>query len=154
MQSAEVIYIAIDEVPLEMFDEENSLYGQTGASIGQGTSGRRDGLSLPRIVAIVIYIGAILLIPTAALAVLLYGRRKRQQAEKKNEYWKRSMVSSESSSGSSQSEISPRLPSLPVQHDDGEEENSLSSGLMSMDLAVYANGSNDDDITDRSALVP
>jgi hypothetical protein len=165
MTSAKVVFIAIDEVPLDAFNKEDSAFDPAGATIASGTTSQTEdeGPSFPRIVAIGIYIGAISLIPAAALAVLLCKRRKRQQEKKKADYWKRSNVLPVSASESSHSEISPR-PTNTLQQPEEDEVKSLSSGLISDDLSVYATrdaladnhmvyGSETNDFNDRSALV-
>ncbi|KAG7346360.1 hypothetical protein IV203_005428 [Nitzschia inconspicua] len=160
MESAKVVFIAIDEIPLDIFDDKDSEYDHAGAAIGTGSLGRtgKEGPSLQRKVAISGCVGAILI---TLLAVLLYGRRKRQQQAKKSHYWKRKVPSAceTSESGVSPPETTTSLFQLEV-----HEDQSLSSGLISDDLSVYATnddvadnrfvyGKDDNETADRIALV-
>lgn len=165
MESAKVAFIAIDEKPVKAFEDERFGHGHAGADIATAAVGTKDkgGTSLIRIIAICIYVGAILLIPTAALGVLLYGRRKRQRNAKKESFWK-SKEPSALGSETSKSAMSPHTTNS-LQHEQSEESRSLSSAqLMLDDLSVYATndgaadneivfGNYDEEATDQSSLV-
>jgi hypothetical protein len=152
LKSAIVASATIDDEQIDIHsDKEPSI----GANVSPLDNVETQRTSLPRTIAILIYITAILLIPTTALLVIGYGRRRRRQEEKKASYWK---SDNQSVSETSQSEA---VPQNRQQHD---EEQSFSDHVSSHDSGysitkslasanVSISGSNAKDNSDTSALV-
>ena len=154
LQSAVVAYVAIDNVPIDI-DSDEDPQSEVGANIGPLETVEKETFNLPRVVAIGIYVGAILLIPLSALLVLCYARRTRRQAEEKASYWKRD---NKASSETSQSEDTPRQSrqhdeeaSLSGQDSSHRYQCSVQRSLESADVSI--SGSNEREDSDTSALV-
>ena len=149
-----VASVAIDNVPIDMQSVDDP---PLGANVGPLESGEEDKTktNLTRYVAIMIYVGAILLIPTSALLVLCYAKRRRRQEEEKASYWKRA---NQSASETSQSEDTPQ------RRQERDEEQTLSKRTSSdlyrhsvteslASANVSISGSNEKEDGDTSALV-
>jgi hypothetical protein len=155
LNTVTVAGISIDDVPVVFFtDEDKHDHGnRAGAKIQLDNDEQRDGDRASEVALIFAYAVAILFIPTAALMVLHYGRkRRRQEDEEKNSRQKDNEPASEA-------ESEERNSNLKSEEDD--EDQSL-SGLYSLDLSMYTttcvpaalnlrSGSNDE--IDPTALV-